>query len=167
MDPSKALSPGDRAPDFSLVHRPGEDLVRLSQEVGSGPVILFFFPLAFSSVCTEELCALAEAWKGWDEEGVRVLGISVDSPFALARFAQACDAEFPLLSDFNREACTAFGVRNDNFYGMEGVANRSVFLVDGAGIIRYVWISEDASRLPDLEEVRTALADLKARALQS
>jgi glutaredoxin-dependent peroxiredoxin len=160
MAPLKALSPGDPSPDFSLVHRPGEDPVRLSREIGSGPVILFFFPLAFSSVCTEELCALAEAWEGWDEAGVRVLGISVDSPFALARFAQVCDAEFPLLSDFNREACTAFGVRNDDFYGMEGVANRSVFLVDGEGIVRYVWISEDSSRLPDLEEVRTALADL-------
>jgi glutaredoxin-dependent peroxiredoxin len=157
-----ALAAGDRAPDFALVHRPGEELVRLSQELEKGPALLFFFPLAFSAVCTEEICAVAERWEGWNGVGAGLLGISVDSPFALARFAEACGADFPLLSDFNREACTAYGVRNDDFYGMEGVANRSVFLVDGAGIIRYAWVSEDAGRMPDLDEVRAAVEALSA-----
>lgn len=154
------LRVGDAAPDFTLVHRVGEDPVTLSKEVEKGPVVLLFFPLAFSPTCTEEICAVARDDSGWSELDARVLGVSVDSPFVNARFAEACGADFPILSDFNREASTAWGVRNDDFFGMKGVANRASFVIDGQGTIRHAVVMEDASELPDLEAIRRVVAGL-------
>ena len=151
------LKPGDRAPDFMLTHRIGQDPVRLSDELEKGKAVLLFYPLAFSSVCTDEVCAVAEDWSGWEALGARVMGISVDSPFVNARFADETGAPFPLLSDFNREAATAYGVRNDNFFGMKGVANRSAFVVDQDGTVAWAWVSEDPGVMPDFEAVRAAL----------
>jgi len=150
------LSPGDDAPDFELPRAPGEPPVRLSDHRGR-PVVLLFFPLAFSSVCTEEVCTMAERYDRYLELGAEVIGISVDSPFVPRSFAEECGADFPILSDFNREAVDAYGIRNDDFFGLEGVADRSAFVVDGDGTIVYAWSSEDASLLPDFEAIRGAV----------
>lgn len=155
-----AVRTGMAAPDFSLVHKVGQDPVVLSEEIRKGPVVLLFFPLAFSPGCTEEICAVAEDLATWEALDARVLGVSVDSPFVNARFAKACGAEFPILSDFNREASTVWGVRNDDFFGMKGVANRAAFVIDGEGMVRYAWVSEDASKLPDFDEVKAAVKGL-------
>lgn len=152
------LQIGDRAPAFSLVHRIGQDPVNLERLLAEGPVVVFFYPLAFSSVCTDEVCALEAASKNPDASlPAQVVGISVDSPFVNARFAEATGASFPLLSDFNRDVATAYGVRNDDFFGMRGVANRSAFVIDADGVVRYAWVSEDPAVLPDLDEIRAAL----------
>jgi peroxiredoxin len=148
---------GSRAPGFSLTHRIGEPPVRLAELVRRGPVVVLFYPLAFSSVCTDEVCALQEAWAARADFPAQVVGISVDSPFVNARFAEATGATFPLLSDFNREASTAWGVRNDDFFGMRGVANRSAFVVNGEGVVTWAWVSEDAGVLPDLAAMEEAV----------
>ena len=153
-------SVGDVAPDFSLPAGPGPDRVTLSEFRGERPVVVLFFPLAFSSVCTDELCAVGQALESFGELDARVLAISVDSPFVTQRFARELDAGFPVLSDFNKEAMTAYDVVYEDFFGLRGVAKRSVFVVDRDGVIRYAWVTEDADRLPDLDAVRHALAAL-------
>lgn len=146
------VSVGEEAPDFSLAPAPGPERVTLSGLRGS-PVVILFFPLAFSGVCTAELCGLAEDWSRWERVGARVLGISVDSPFVNRRFAQETRVPFPLLSDFNKEAAAAYGVLYSEFYGMRGVSKRAAFVVDRAGRVAHAWVAEDADRMPPFEEI--------------
>lgn len=154
------LAVGSPAPDFALPFRPGEAPLRLSDYRGSQPVVVLFFPLAFSRVCTEELCQVRDELAAWRELGAALLGVSVDSPFVNQRFAEEHGITFPLLSDFNREVVTAWGVRNDDFFGMKGVANRAVFVVAPDGTIAYTWMSLDADVLPDFEAARSVLRNL-------
>jgi peroxiredoxin len=152
------LSVGDSAPDFELTWKIGQDPLRRSDHQGDDPLVVLFFPLAFSPVCTEEMCAVAEDLSAFNELGAKVVGISVDSPFVNAKFAEECGAEFPILSDFNAEAADAFGVRNDDFFGMKGVADRSAFVVDAAGDIVLAWHSGDPGVMPPFEEIKAAVA---------
>lgn len=149
-----ALEAGIKAPDFSLPAGPGPDRVTLSSFRGDTNVVVLFFPMAFSSVCTDEMCQMAEDWGRWSELDARVLGISVDSPFVTRRFAEETGVPFPLLSDFNKDASSAFGVLYPEFFGMHGVAKRSAFVVDREGTIVYAWVSEDADVLPPFQEIR-------------
>ena len=130
-----AIQVGSVAPDFTLTQRVGSPLVQRSSYEEGAPVVVLFFPLAFSGVCTDEMCQVAESFDKWRDVGARVLGVSVDSPYVNARFAEETGVPFPLLSDFNREVCTLYGVRNDDFFGMKGVADRSAFVIDPAGIV--------------------------------
>lgn len=148
---------GDAAPEFALPLEPGEAPLRLSDYIGERPVVLLFFPLAFSDVCSEEMRRVAADYDRLHELGAEVIGISVDSPFVNRRFADECAVPFPIVSDFNRQAVEAYGVRNDDFYGLEGVANRSAFVIDRDGRVAYAWTSDDASVLPDLDEIRRAV----------
>jgi len=151
------LAIGSPAPDLTLPVAPGAPPVSLAAYRGKQPVVVAFFPLAFSSVCTEEICQLQDDMAAWDALEAAVLGVSVDSIFVNLKFAEETGATFPLLSDFNREAVTAWGVRNDDYFGMRGVANRAVFVVDPAGRIAYTWMSHDSDMLPDFEAVKDAL----------
>ena len=152
------LAVGAPAPDFELTHVVGEPPVRLSTYAEREPTVLLFFPLAFSGVCTDEMCRMAEDWAHWQEVGAKVLGISVDSPWVNVRFAAETGVPFPLLSDFNRDVCTLYGVRNDDFFGMKGVSDRAAFVVGTDGLIAYSWVTDDADVLPPFEEVRAAAA---------
>lgn len=152
------LAVGDVAPDFQLPLKPGEAPLRLADYRGSRRVVLLFFPLAFSGVCTEEMCVVAEDYSTWTGLGAEILGISTDSPFVNQKFAAECNAPFPILSDFNRDAIEAYGVRNDEG-SLKGVAYRSVFVVDRAGHIRYVWMSADPDVLPDFRAIKEAVAN--------
>ncbi len=143
---------GSIAPDFSLVRSIGSDPTTLSQFRGQ-PVVLLFVPLAFSHTCTEELCHVAENWALWKRLGPQVLAISIDSPFVNERWGNEMGLEFPILSDFNKEASTAYGVLQDDFFGLRGVAKRSAFVVDGGGLVRYRWVSDDPSVLPPFSEI--------------
>jgi len=151
---------GDSAPDFSLPPAPGPDVVTLSSYRGERNVVVFFFPLAFSSVCTDEMCQVAEGASDWGDLDAAVIGVSVDSPFVVQKFAQEVGADFPIVSDFNKEAMSAFGVMYEDYWGLRGVAKRSAFVIDKAGIVRYAWVTEDDSVLPDLGEIRGVLATL-------
>lgn len=152
-----ALTAGDAAPGFALPLKPGEAPLRLDDYRGEKPVVLLFFPLAFSETCTNEVRLVAEDYRSWRDLDAEVIGISVDSPFVNQKFAEETGAPFPILSDFNRTATDAYGVRDDDFYGLEGVSKRAAFVVDRQGEIAYAWCSDDASVLPPFDEIRRAV----------
>lgn len=153
------LSVGETAPDFALPLVPGEAPLRLSDYRGHRPVVLLFFPLAFSGVCTEEMTLVAEDYERWTDLDAEMIGVSVDSPFVNQRFAEECGAPFPIVSDFNRTTVDDYGVRNDDYFGLVGVANRSAFVIDREGTVVYSWMSVDSSVLPDFDAVRSALEE--------
>ncbi len=152
-----ALDVGATAPDFELPLKLGEPPVRLGDYRGEKPVVLLFFPLAFSSVCTVEMCTVAENYSAWQELNAEVIGISVDSPFANQKFAEDCGATFPILSDFNKSTSEAYGVLNDEFAGLQGVSKRAAFVVDRDGSISYAWVTEDPAVMPDFDAIMQAL----------
>ena len=151
-----AVEPGDPAPTFALPEAPGRT-VDLADRLGERPVVLLFFPLAFSSVCTAEMCAVRDDWSGWKELDTDVLAISVDSPFVAQRFGEEHSLPFPVLSDFNHEAARAYGVLYEDYFGLQGVAKRSVFVIDPAGRVTYRWVNEDSGVEPPYDEVREAV----------
>ncbi len=154
-----ALQLNDLAPMFALPEAPGQT-VDLAERVGDRPVVLLFFPLAFSPTCTDEMCAMRDEWSAWEDLDADVLGISVDSPFITQKFRDEHDLPFPVLSDFNREVVREYGVLQEDFYGLKGVAKRAVFVIGGDGRVAYRWVSEDAGVEPDYEEMRQALRRL-------
>jgi peroxiredoxin len=151
------LPPGAEAPAFALKFKPRAAPVQLADFKGKKPVVLLFFPVAFSAVCTDEMCTVAESYARWEELDAQVLGISVDSPYANAQFAEHCGASFPILSDFNREVIRAYGILNPDYHGLKDVAYRSAFVIDREGKVAYSWVSEDAAVMPPFEEIHAAV----------
>lgn len=155
-----SLRIGDQAPDFSL-YSSDKELVHLHDFKGKN-VVLLFFPLAFTSTCTKELCSTRDdiaIYNGLDTE---VLGISTDSPQSLNRYKADQQLNFKLLSDFNKEAIRAYDVIYEQFsLNMRGVAKRAVFVIDAEGIIRYIEVLEIAGNLPDLAAVQDAVRHLQ------
>ena len=154
-----ALQAGTAAPDATLFKAPKQP-VHLADYKGR-PVVLLFFPLAFSGVCTQEICTVADDYSAWQDLGAEVLGISVDSPYVNLKFAEACNASFPILSDFNKEATVKFGVYREELNGLRGVSERAVFVIDAKGIIRYVWVGDQPSVFPPLDEVKAAVQKIR------
>ena len=154
-----SLKVGDKAPDFTLTNDETKS-VSLSDYKGKNVVVLFF-PLAFTGVCTTELCNTRDDisfYKGLDAE---VVAISVDSPFTLAKFKEEQNLNFPLLSDFNSEVSTAYGSLYEDFVlGMKNVSKRSAFVIDKEGIIRYAEVLDNAGELPDFDAVKGTLSSL-------
>ncbi len=124
------------------------------------PVVLLFVPLAFTSTCTEEFCHIGENWGRWGGLGARIYGISVDSPFVHVKWADEMGIPFPLLSDFNKEAATAYGVLRDELVGLRGVADRAAFVIDREGRVVYSWVGENPSLLPPFDEIEAAVKRL-------
>lgn len=151
-----ALQPGTLAPDFELTYRDPRATVSLKEHLGTGPVVLLFYPLAFSSTCTEQLCSVEEDYSAYEEIGATVLAISVDSPYTNARFADACGASFPFLSDFNRTASRDYGVLRESLGRLEGVSERAAFVIDRDGVITYSWVGEHPGVFPPLGEIVAA-----------
>ncbi len=153
------LKKNDIAPDFAL-YDTEKNLVKLSDQRGKNVVILFF-PLAFTGVCTKELCATRDSIGDYDQLDAQVFAISVDTPFSLAKFKEEQNLNFPLLSDFNKTAARAYGAYYDEFVlGLKGVAKRSAFVVDKDGKIQYAEVLDDAGQLPDFNAVKETLANL-------
>ncbi|MFT5375450.1 MAG: peroxiredoxin [Candidatus Latescibacterota bacterium] len=153
-----ALQVGDKAPDFTLKNADMEE-VSLSTQLDQN-IVLLFVPLAFTSVCTAEFCDISQGLNGYSELGARVFGISVDSPFSLKNWAEKEGITIPLLSDFNKEVCAAYGAQYDELIGLKGVAKRSAFVIDREGIVRYASISDDAKVLPDFTAIKSCLQGL-------
>jgi glutaredoxin-dependent peroxiredoxin len=147
---------GSKAPDFTLTN---QDLqpVSLGSQAGRN-VVLAFFPAAFSSVCTRELCHFRDTLGSLHDLNATVLGISVDMPLALKAFATQQQLTFPLLSDFNKEVSDSYGVLNPNMFGLRGVANRAVFVIDGGGVVRHKEVTPGPGDEPDYAQVEAALA---------
>lgn len=155
-----ALATGIKAPDFTLKSKTGSGLVdiTLSENFGKKQTVLLFFPLAFTSVCQEELCSVSAGLDTYDGLNAAVYGISVDSPFAQEGFAKAAGISIPLLSDFNKEVATAYDVLFADLIGLKGVAKRSAFVVGDDGVIKYAWSSDNPKDLPPFDEIKSALS---------
>ncbi|MBL8604751.1 MAG: peroxiredoxin [Myxococcales bacterium] len=148
---------GTPAPDFKLPSTPGE-FVTLSELKGKS-VVLLFYPAAFTSVCTKEMCAVGEDFSAYESLNATVLAISVDMPWAAQKFKAETGAPFAFLSDFNKEVIAAYGVVRHGFaFGLRDVAERAVFVIDAEGTIRYRWVGENPGIFPDLGAVKAALA---------
>jgi peroxiredoxin len=154
-----ALAKGTQAPDFTLKTKDSTGLrdVKLSDHFGSKKTVLLFFPLAFTSVCTQELCSVRDSLSAYEKLNANVYGISVDSPFTLEVFAQKENLTFPLLSDFNREVSQAYDVLYPELIGFKGISKRSAFVIDESGVIVYSESSDDPHQLPDFNAIQRAL----------
>jgi len=151
---------GQRIPDVTVVNHERKP-VKLSEFLGK-PLVLAFFPGAFTSVCTKEACTFRDSLEKFNGLNARVVGISIDSPYAQKAFADQNKLNFTMLSDFNRNAVKAFGIEDPNFAGgqLPGVAKRSVFVLDNDGKVRYKWVSDNPGVEPNYEEVTTAVRKL-------
>lgn len=151
-----ALKIGDKAPNFTLTSDSKEE-VSLNDFQGKN-VVLLFFPLAFTGVCTTELCGMRDDIATYNGLDAQILAVSVDSPFSLEKFKAEQNLNFPLLSDFNKEASTAYDTIYETFaFGMQGVSKRSAFVIDKEGTIQYAEVLENAGEIPNFEAVRAAL----------
>lgn len=153
-----SLQIGSKAPNFALKDTDGNE-VSLESMRGSNVVVLFF-PLAFTGVCTKELCMIRDTMKEYETLDANVVAISVDSFFTLNEFKKRENYNFPLLSDFNKEASTAYGALYEDFFGYNGVSKRSAFVVDKEGVIRYAEVLDVAKELPNFDAVKQTLASL-------
>lgn len=156
---SKGLPTGVSAPDFTLQGTEGKPFT-LSNRIGENNIILLFFPLAFSGVCTDEMCYVRDTLSSFDKLNAEVIGISVDSFFALREFKKANNLNFRLVSDFNKETASKYDVLDTNFFGMNGVAKRSVFIIGRDGMIRYSEVLKNADNLPDFDSIQATLQKL-------
>jgi len=149
---------GSTAPDFTLMNEERQP-VSLSAQRGQ-PVVLAFFPAAFSSVCQKELCTFRDQLARLNHARAKVYGISVDTFFALKAFHDAQGLTFPLLSDFNKQVIREYGVYNEDMIGLHGIAKRAVFVLDADGVVRYREVLQDARNEPDYQKVFTAVESL-------
>lgn len=151
---------GQPAPDFSLYDET-KNKITLSSLKGSN-VLLLFFPQAFTSVCTKELCGVRDNIALYNNANAKVFGISVDSVFTLAQFKEAQHYNFPLLSDFNKEVSQAYGAIYENWIlEMKGVSKRAAFVIDGNGTVQYAEVLENAGDVPDFAQIEKTLAGLR------
>ena len=153
------LQQGDSAPDFTLLDSDKNE-IKLSTLKGKN-IVLLFFPLAFTSTCTAELCATRDDIASYNNLNALVFGISVDSRFVLAKYKEEQQLNFPLLSDFNKTVSASYGCIYDTFIGMHGVSKRSAFVIDGNGIVKYAEVLESAGDLPNFVEIKNCLASLQ------
>lgn len=162
-----ALQIGDKAPDFTLVSKTadGPQLVKLSDLVGQSNIVLLFVPMAFTGVCTDELCDVSGGISEYEALDAKVFGISGDNPFAQEAWAQKSGITLPLLSDYEHTVAKAYGVAYDSFLPdanliMGGVAKRSAFVIDKEGVIRHVDVKDNPKELPDFAAVKSVLQSL-------
>jgi peroxiredoxin len=148
-----------KALDFTLKDTNLKD-VTLSSFEGKKNVVLLFFPLAFSSVCTTELCTTRDNMKLYDSLNAEVIAISVDSSFSLKAFKEANNLNYSLLSDFNKQVSEGYDVLYEDYFGMEGVSKRSVFVIDKSGEIIHKEILDNSGDMPNLNMVQEVLVEL-------
>jgi peroxiredoxin len=151
-----SLQPGSAAPQFTLFSSALKE-VSLADFKGK-KVVLHFFPMAFTGTCTTQLCTMRDNFGYYDGLNVTILGISVDSPFTLAKFKEENNYQFDLLSDFNKEVSTAYGAIYEQFvFGLKGVSKRAAFVIDEAQNIIYAEVLEVATDLPDFAATTAAV----------
>lgn len=154
-----ALKVGTKAPLFTLKSKTVEGLadVGLEANLGKKKTVLLFFPLAFTSVCTQEMCDVTSGLSEYESLDAAVYAVSVDSPFAQEGWAKINGIKLPLLSDFNKEVATAYDVIYADLLGFKGVAKRSAFVIDKQGIIQFAWSSDDPKQLPPFDQIKASL----------
>jgi len=151
-----SVAVGQKAPDFKLFNTEKKE-ISLSDYKGKNLVILFF-PLAFTGVCTAELCSIRDNYSVYTSLNAEVIGISIDSLFSLEKFKKEQNYNFNLLSDFNKTTAKDYDSLYETFgFGMLGVTKRSAFVIDKTGIIQYAEILEDAGKQPDFDKIKATL----------
>ena len=150
---------GKTAPDFSLFDT-DKNKINLSDFKGKN-ILLLFFPLAFTSTCTKELCAVRDDISRYSNVNAQVIGISVDSVFALRKYKEDQQYNFPLLSDFNKEVSRSYhSIYEDFIFGTKGVSKRSAFVIDKKGFIQYIEVLENAGEQPNYDAIQSCLKQL-------
>ncbi|MEF8786113.1 MAG: redoxin domain-containing protein [Haloarculaceae archaeon] len=153
------VSTGDTAPTFTAKfgtsdHEPFD----LDDHIGDGPVVLAFFPGAFTPPCSNEMIGLQEHLADFESAGATLLGVSADSPFSQGAFREEHDLDFDLVSDMAGDAIRAYDLEMDIAdLGLYGVANRAVFVIDDEGAITYSWVADDPTNEPDYEAILDAI----------
>jgi peroxiredoxin len=157
------ISVGSKAPDFALKSKQASGVVdvKLSSNFGKKNTVVLFFPLAFTSVCTKEMCDLTAGFGGYASLNAEVIAISVDSPFAQEAWAQKEKIGVTLASDLNKTTARAYGVLLDDLLGFGSTAARAAFVVDKAGVIRYSEQTPTPKDLPNFNAIKDTLAKLK------
>jgi peroxiredoxin len=154
-----SLEINSKAPDFKLFNTEKKE-ISLAEQKGKN-VVLLFFPLAFTSVCTAELCGVRDNYSMYNDLNAVVFGISGDSLFSLGKFREEQKLNFDLLSDFNKEVSTAYNSLYAQFgFGMKGVSKRAAFVIDKEGVLQHMEILEDAGKQPDFEAITACLKKL-------
>ena len=162
-----AIKVGDKAPDFTLVTKTAEgpEIVKLGDLIGSSNIVLLFVPMAFTGVCTTELCDVSSGISAYESLDAKVFAISGDNPFAQEAWASKEGITVPLLSDYEHDAAKAYGVAYDQFLPeanliMGGVAKRSAFVIDKSGIVKFADVQDHPKDLPDFEALKKVLESL-------
>ena len=152
---------GQRVPDFSLPDIDKRER-KLSEFTQKGKTVLLFFPFAFSGVCDKEMCVFRDESSKMNSLNAQTVGISVDSLYTLKVFGQTYNLQFPLLSDFNKKVSRAYGILHETWvaHGYKGVAKRAAFVLDGKGILRYRWVTDNPGEEPPYDEITAALGKI-------
>jgi peroxiredoxin len=153
-----ALKVGDKALDFELTTKSAEGpkKIKLSGNFGRKNTVLLFFPMAFTGVCTKEMCEVSQGLGAYAGLNADVLGISGDNPFAQGAWAEKEKITVPLLSDYEHKVARAYGLAYDSF-----LPKRSAFVIDKQGVVRYAESSDDPGQLPNFDKIKDVLAQLK------
>jgi peroxiredoxin len=153
------LSTGDTAPIFTATYRGSEhETFELDEHLGDGPIVLAFFPGAFTPPCSNEMVALQGRLDELEQAGATLLGISADSSFTLEAFADEYDLDFDLVSDMSGDAIAAYDLPIDlPDLGLYGAANRAVFVLDEDGTVTYSWVADDPTNEPDYDDLIEAV----------
>ncbi|MBK1792593.1 redoxin domain-containing protein [Persicirhabdus sediminis] len=161
------IKTGDKAPDFTLVTlgSEGPELFTLSEQLGSANIVLLFVPMAFTSVCTDEFCDITQGLSAYEDLDAKVIGVSGDSPFAQQAWAEKEGIKLPLLSDYEHKVAADYGIAYEQFLPeanliMGGVAKRSAFVIDKAGVVRYAEVQDHPKDLPNFDAIKETLKSL-------
>ena len=161
MKTSGKAGMGSVAPDFTLVDMDMKQ--RNLSEFRGRKTVIAFYPGAFTSVCKKEMCTFRDALSNLEALDTQVVGISVNDPFSNKAFHEMNMLNFPLLCDYTRKVVNTYGVSLPNFAGLTGytAAQRSIFVLDREGTIRYRWIAENPGIEPDYHEIEEKLSELE------
>ncbi len=154
------IAVGSQAPDFTLKSKTAEGLadVSLSATLAKGPVVLLFFPLAYTGVCTKEFCDVTAGLSAYESVGAKVIGISVDSPFAQEAWAKANGIKTTLVSDLNKEVTKAYGVLFPMLAGVGDTSARAAFVIGKDGKVKYAEQTPAPTELPNFDAIKAALS---------
>ncbi len=157
------LAAGKKAPDFTLKTKASDGLkdIKLSDQFGKKNTVLLFFPLAFTGVCTQEMCDISKGISEYSSLNAQVYGVSIDSPFAQDAWAQKEKISIPLLSDLNKKVAESYGTLLPDLLGMGAVSARAAFVIDKTGVIQYSEQTPTPKDLPNFNAVKSALEKLK------
>ena len=155
------LNPGDKAPSFVLFDS-DKQAIAIDSLRGQN-IVLHFFPAAFTSTCTKQLCTTRDDLAFYNSMNAKVIGISTDSVYALRKYKEEQNLNFALASDYNKEVCGLYGTQYEVFnFCMKGTAKRSAFVIDKNGIIQYAEVLDNASNLPKFDLIKNTLERLGA-----